>query len=876
MIIKRARAQGFDPDVEILSWARKPSNIRTASAKDITSQASEILNDHCNPENYLFSHVTVVCSVDTNAVSGQIGPNVVSEGLLINRKYAEYDITAEHQKYINNNKDAWERELLMLCYPTFIGAHNFCFVPGTKVMMSDRTYKNIEDVEVGDEVISHTGKTKKVVHLFERDIEDEVHSIFVDRYKDPIICTGNHPFRLLDIEASETYRRPTTSIQNNSRYLQSQKVNVLKGKPSFLKNVKINQVWAEAASVKPSSYLLGNCLGNFEGLSSEIDKGYLLGYYLAEGCIADKYTVVFSYGHHESILAEDTLTRISKVFPDARSRVVSSPTSLRVEVNSQDAVAWFLEYGYRLSHTKKLSQSVFSWDQESLLSILVGWITGDGNYNSPTKRLRGVSVSFDLICQMKSIADICGIKTSITKINVPVGTQVGTCHYRLKDGTNKTCPIISRHQSYVLTVSSQDVSKIMSRSIRWQYISGTPYSSKDVDIFKYEDKRVFKVNSNTKSMYVGKVYNFEVEDDNSYVVYPGVAVHNCEHLQVEEQSKGKIIDAVPRDIGDSVYIDILMATSKKHVELIKAIKEHRINAVSMGCSVLETQCTKCGNVAPDEAHMCRHVIMMKGSKFEGPDGKERMVAELCGNKSKEPHGGVRFIEASWVKVPAFKGAVLRNIIDLSDLSGDRLKKVASDLRAMGEPSWNPSDAPRIVNSLVLNGMMRLAARGEEDAFAPVEAVATGGAVNPIEDLEQKMIKLILSNVREKLTDLILPQKPAQAPTNITPMGSNDNIVRVGSQSQQIEQLYNTGLSAISSLCKTNKARLRYTKIYNDHFGIKIPRWIYAACYKLGNISKYSGPLGYLGVCERVLKRRLSMDETDALLKISSILRDDCF
>jgi len=43
------------------------------------------------------------------------------------------------------------------------------------------------------------------------------------------------------------------------------------------------------------------------------------------------------------------------------------------------------------------------------------------------------------------------------------------------------------------------------------------------------------------------------------------------------------------------------------------------------------------------------------------DGVPRMVAELCGHKSL-PNGGVKFVEASWVAVPAFPGAVRRNTV----------------------------------------------------------------------------------------------------------------------------------------------------------------------------------------------------------------------
>lgn len=626
MIIKRARAKGFSPDVQIKKWSGIP-NVKTASVstKDITRQASEILNDYCDPENYLFSHVTVVCSVDTNPMDVQIGPNVVNEGLVINRKYKEYDIQANCQKFINNNKDAWERDLLLQCYKTFVGAHNFCFVPGTKVLMADGTYKNIEEVKVGESVISHKTRDHLVVQLFERDYEGDIRIITLST-GDKISCTPNHPFLMLNVVETDL---GTTASYN----------------------------W----------------------------------------------------------------------------------------INAED-----LEVGDQLEHS----------------------------FNS----------------------------------------------------------FVHSDKGYVPT---QEIS--------------------DIQIEAYK----------------GKVYNFEVEEDHSYIVYPGVAVHNCEHLQIEEQSKGKIVDAVARDIGESVYVDILIATAKKHTELIKAIKERRINAVSMGCSVLETQCTKCGNTSPDEAHMCRHITMMKGQKFEGPDGKERMIAELCGNKAMEPHGGVRFIEASWVKVPAFKGAVLRNIIDLSEINGDRLKKVASDLKMLKNPTWNPADTSRIVNSLVLNGMMKLAA-AEDEGFSPAQTEISDGEENPLESLEREMMKVVIKNVKSKLMDVLSPPKDTNYSTLVTPMGSNNNIVRVGSEIDELESLYNSGLSAITNLCKTNKSRIRYSKIYNDYFGIHIPKWIYVACNKLGPLVRYTSPMSYISVCEKVLNRRLSIDEIDALLKISSILREDIY
>ena len=70
-----------------------------------------------------------------------------------------------------------------------------CFKEGTKVLTKDG-YKNIEDIQVGDEVLSYDEQTglqdyKKVVHLFRGETK-EWHHIFVNG--EEIVCTGEHPF----------------------------------------------------------------------------------------------------------------------------------------------------------------------------------------------------------------------------------------------------------------------------------------------------------------------------------------------------------------------------------------------------------------------------------------------------------------------------------------------------------------------------------------------------------------------------------------------------------------------------------------------------------------------------------------------------------
>jgi hypothetical protein len=152
------------------------------------------------------------------------------------------------------------------------------------------------------------------------------------------------------------------------------------------------------------------------------------------------------------------------------------------------------------------------------------------------------------------------------------------------------------------------------------------------------------------------------------------AQNYLEHIQIPHLSKGRIIDAVARSVNndESIYIDILVATSREHADLVASIENGTLNTLSMGCSIKFSICSKCGNKAVDETELCDHIKYMKNQFFVDENGTQRIIAELCGHRD-EPESNV-FIEASWVANPAFKGAVLRNIIVAKD-DAETAKKI---------------------------------------------------------------------------------------------------------------------------------------------------------------------------------------------------------
>ena len=169
------------------------------------------------------------------------------------------------------------------------------------------------------------------------------------------------------------------------------------------------------------------------------------------------------------------------------------------------------------------------------------------------------------------------------------------------------------------------------------------------------------------------------------------AENYLEHCQIPELSKGKIVDAVIRpvkhisktgEISNIYYVDILVATSKKHEQLVRDIESGILNTLSMGCEADFVQCSRCGQVFGDGQKSCHHIEKGLLTTYLDKNGVERIVSELCGfSKFDEKQGiwvgvakSVKFIEASWVENPAFKGAVVNHYV--SELSDDA-KKILS-------------------------------------------------------------------------------------------------------------------------------------------------------------------------------------------------------
>jgi hypothetical protein len=357
----------------------------------------------------------------------------------------------------------------------------------------------------------------------------------------------------------------------------------------------------------------------------------------------------------------------------------------------------------------------------------------------------------------------------------------------------------------------------------------------------------------------------------------------CEHIQIPELSKGKIVDAAARDLGDTVYVDILVATDLKHQALVRAIKKGQLQTLSMGCTVEFTLCTKCGNVAYDETQLCPHVHYMKGNTFVDSFGKQRKIAELCGHISAEP-GSVRFIEASWVANPAFTGAVLRNILSTDEIAAEGLgKKIQVAF----------SEGPRVAGAdkwlKAANGRR---AFGEEDTDVPSGDTPEE---KPAEDPLDKAVADLAQLVREKVIERVRGDIGKDEAQKARPLSENLNegLIKSAAKSPSWRRI----ARAIYSSTKDRQAAKRillglllfqkggWRAVQASHAlagrdVLAVSRIIdlaknrtrmagegriYRVVLAVGDMQRYPDMRSYLAACRRVVGRDLTDSEKDALI-----------
>lgn len=344
-----------------------------------------------------------------------------------------------------------------------------------------------------------------------------------------------------------------------------------------------------------------------------------------------------------------------------------------------------------------------------------------------------------------------------------------------------------------------------------------------------------------------------------------VGSHNFqEHVQIEDLSKGRIIDAVARDIGESVYVDILVATDRKHTQLVEDIQSGRLGTLSMGCTVDSTICTKCGNVAVDDTEFCDHVKYEKRNTFIDQSGKKRIVAELCGHPDMGDTAGVTFIEASWVAVPAFTGAVMRNILTADDVSSEVVRK-ANEILSVPPAEWSDEAQKKVAKHTVAFGF-----DDEEDDGGG------GDPKSPMEELEDEMVDVVKKRVLLRLKNEFNSKDKAKEEDAPKPEDStahqNDTVIKEGmlKEAHRMGQKFGI-LQGIAKVSHTREDFIDGIALLDNDRGSSTSVSVYRASLKVGSVSKYASLRAFLLDCKKALGGTMTKSEATQMIRLARLL-----
>ena len=411
---------------------------------------------------------------------------VIPVGISEIDKYAIKAYHAVHGEDIKNYGDISKINWDEVPDFDFLTYSSPCFVAGTLVL-TENGYKKIEDITSEDRVITHTNTFQKVVKPMAKQYIGWMNRIKA-MSMDSIECTPEHPFYVRKMErvwdnSIRQYRRQFTSpTWEEAQYLGKRHyvgiaINTKEELPKW-KGVRDGRWGHDNVSNKLTEQFINNSFW------------YLMGRYVGDGWKKNSHTgngiVICCGGRNEQKLI-DAITQCDYTYCKVTERTVS-----KYMISSNELNAFVDRYGY-YAYGKKIDAETMNLPVELLKSFIEGVMDADGCKTQWLYKI--TSVSRELIYSLaQCVAKVYKRPYSIYKTIRPKKTNIEGREVNQRDTYSLT---------YKLEKGKQD---------KAFYEDGYIWSPiKSVDSYQT----------------VTKIYNMEVENDNSYTAN-GCIVHNCQ------------------------------------------------------------------------------------------------------------------------------------------------------------------------------------------------------------------------------------------------------------------------------------------------------------------------------------------------------------
>lgn len=390
-----------------------------------------------------------------------------------------------------------------------------CFPAGTRVSLGDYTFKNIEDIIPGDQVVTHTGETHSVVTKMMHKFSGKLYNFTIGGQTRTLTCTDNHPIlvrRYMDIPTQGEGECPVCGKHIKQVYTHlcrstnsDHKDYVAK---LHLSKYEYTEDWVRADQIKIGDYVVTPIPVSDTNSYDNEALALICGYFLAEGSyIKYKGTYValqFNFADNETHLHTrvlQALAKLSNVKPTYQIREAKHLGC--ISIYDKDLASRVYELCGEYSKYKKIGTEIFTWSKDDQLTLLGAYIDGDGTWNTINKKASCVTISQVLADGVIKLAASCGLSPSLAE-------------YQGK-----------HNRTYLVTFSGSDtavLTKVAYKVPDYQYewkLAKLPvvFNDNGMIVRRVQDISVNEVTDFT-------VYNLSVEEDESFVT-ENIAVHNC-------------------------------------------------------------------------------------------------------------------------------------------------------------------------------------------------------------------------------------------------------------------------------------------------------------------------------------------------------------
>jgi hypothetical protein len=468
---------------------------------------------------------------------------------------------------------------------------DYCFPPGTPVLTPGGQYQSIEKLCEDDLVISHTGESRRVISTMRREVDEDLVAIRVWGLG-YLIATEEHPLLVADLPKCKYGRVAHLNAGAQSEWVP-------------IEDVRIgNTVFMPIPAIDDDQTL-------------DRDLGWLLGMYIAEGCImfsgkrARPKGVDFTVSSNERVLLE-RLEFVCRTIDEELTCTYyeyKNRNAVSLRLTSQTVAEWLLLHGGRGSHTKVLHPNVWSYGSGFARGVLRGWSDGDGSIDKNKDLLRVVTSSDVLAHQMQLLAAGVGVLGAL----ILYERDTNYCHqsiWYLSFSGDAACAILEERAQTVFAQQSK--------------------------LFMWKNYLCSTVRSVDRVPYAGPVFNLEVEEDNSYVA-GSLAVHNCDHAthMMNKILSNGIKVWVVNDYPDFFDISFVFIGAEKTAKAMMKIASSVYYRLSAETAELfgytdDTQMVKAASVSSFEDFLLKDALAKKAKTKGAEIIKDVVPSQLAG------------------------------------------------------------------------------------------------------------------------------------------------------------------------------------------------------------------------------------------------------